>query len=345
MDYVNQIPFKRFQEPKMKSEDEQEIKNRIGGQFPVVGKPNDKKFSQRNLRLEKKEGTISVFTNQPKTRRRVGPRCVSRDRAINFMEYLWEQGFRDRLSYEALKLQFILFFGTNDNRTVERYIGRPKVKKRSSGLAHVMRLNRNKGTVACFTYSNFMELSRKKGLMEILGYISILEDGTVILHHEVMPYYTKQVKLEEVCNNEVSNREVFSRSSNQEVNESSDSSILNLCVHPLCGSQGRAGEGEGAPTTAGDGNKETTENKGKEKKEEVIDSTHTNSYLYPNMNREFYDKDTEHRELVPYLKRLLSAKPFDEEPNGATVLKAVLRASDSTMVTMVHEAEGEDFDE
>jgi len=141
-----------------------------------------------------------TFTTEPKFRRHGRPGCISRDRAMAFMEFLFENGFRSKMGYEALRLQFILFFGTNDSRTVERYIGRPEQVERCGGVARVVRMNRISGKVAHFQYFNERRLSSKKGLMEILGYISILEDGSVILHHEGMPYYTSQVSLEEAMN-------------------------------------------------------------------------------------------------------------------------------------------------
>lgn len=138
-----------------------------------------------------------TFSTEPKFRRHVRPGCISRDRAMAFMEFLFENGFRGKISYEALRLQFILFFGTNDSRTVERYIGRSERVERYGGDVKVVRMNRMSGKVAHFQYFNERRLSSRKGLMEILGYISILKEGSVILHHEGMPYYTCQTSLEE----------------------------------------------------------------------------------------------------------------------------------------------------
>jgi hypothetical protein len=115
-----------------------------------------------------------------------------------FMEYLFEEGFRDRMSYKALKTQFILFFGTNDKRTVERYIGRPGGVKCYGGSTRIFRMNRLSGKIAQFDYFNERRVPAKKGLMEYLGFISIMEDGIVVLHHEGLPYFTRQVSLEEV---------------------------------------------------------------------------------------------------------------------------------------------------
>lgn len=152
--------------------------------------------------MESREHMFRAFTTNPKTRRHVASGCISRDRALAFMEYLFEHGFNGKLSYEALRLQFILFFGTNDSRTVERYIGRPEKVERYSGDAKVVRMNRISGKVAHFQYFNERRLPVKKGLMEILGYISVLNDGSVILHHEGMPYYTSQASLDETLNYE-----------------------------------------------------------------------------------------------------------------------------------------------
>lgn len=150
--------------------------------------------------MESREPVFRAFTTSPKTRRHVASGCISRDRAMAFMEYLFEHGFRGKLSYEALRLQFVLFFGTNDDRTVERYIGRPERVERYGGDAKVVRMNRISGKIAHFQYFNERKVPAKSGLMEILGYISILKDGTVILHHEGMPYYTSQASLDETLN-------------------------------------------------------------------------------------------------------------------------------------------------
>lgn len=150
--------------------------------------------------MESREPMFRAFTTSPKIRRHGASGCISRDRAMAFMEYLFEHGFRGKLSYDALRLQFVLFFGTNDGRTVERYIGRPERVQRYGGDAKVVRMNRISGKIAHFQYFSERKIQAKKGLMEILGYISVLKDGTVVLHHEGMPYYTSQASLDGALN-------------------------------------------------------------------------------------------------------------------------------------------------
>lgn len=182
-----------------------------------------------------------------------------------------------KCSYETLRFEFENCFGTNDDRTVIRYIGRPKETIRSSGSSMV-RINRASGRVAPFEYMNTRRVSKKTGLMERLGYITLkpeelnIEQGAiklsrktenwiVIIHHERMSYYTKQVPLE-VAN------------PLPEMKESNNSSNVTVCVSTLSANPSLIDEAEGVREPAledkcGEGSLTKVE------KEEVIDDTHT----------------------------------------------------------------------
>lgn len=263
-----------------------------------------------------------TFTTEPKTRRHLTRGAfISGNRAAEFMQHLWEVGLKKLCRYEVLEFEFIQFFGTNDKRTIERYIGRPEQTIRSKGSSTV-RINRTSGKVALFDYSNNRKICRKQGLLENLGYITLkqeersIEQGTyrltqktglwiAVLHHERMSYYTEQTTLETA--NLV-----------PEVKEESDSSIDEMCVSGLLEEKDNQGFLQGkecektvlevvSPT-----NIETVETNSieVEKKEEVIDSTHTNqsseSEHIPNMHG--YG-------LAPEAETLLRARSLRTEPD------------------------------
>lgn len=118
------------------------------------------------------------------------------------MRYLWDQGLRKTCGYTTLEFEFTRFTGTNDPRTVTRYIGRPPQKKETSGIAEAHRQNVKSANVALYRYRNTLRLMRKIGLMEKLGLITFYEhkmykqkEWRVILHHETQPYFTEQQHL------------------------------------------------------------------------------------------------------------------------------------------------------
>ena len=153
-----------------------------------------------------------------------------------------------KCGWATLEYEFINFFCSNDSRTVTRYIGRPRETIRSSGSSMV-RINRASGRVAPFEYMNTRRISRKMGLMERLGYITLkpeelnveqgaiklsrkTENWIVIIHHERMSYFTKQVPLE-VAN------------PLQEMKESNNSSNVTVFVSTLSANPSLIDEAEG----------------------------------------------------------------------------------------------------
>jgi len=170
-----------------------------------------------------------------------------------------------KCSYETLEFEFIHFFGSNEKRSIERYLGRLE-QNLSYGSANMTRVNQTSGKVAMFHYSNKRKVLGKKGLLEILGYVSRVREGNetkFILHHENMPYYTEQVTLESAV-------------SIPEVNENNITKDK-MCVSSLLvenlNQDILRNEGGGGGTL----DCESPHNIEIEKKEEeVIDSTHTN---------------------------------------------------------------------
>jgi len=207
--------------------------------------------------------SFKTFSTSPKFRRRVKPRCISGKRAKLFMEHLWRKGIRE-CSYKRLVIEFVQFFETNDKRVIEKYLGRPEKIERHSATS-VVRMNRLTGKIAHFQYSNERRIPGKKGLMEILGYISILDEEHVLIHHDFMPYYTKQVKLEEVS------PLPFKKNNACE-------GVSGVIKKDLCVCSIEAGERKTTHSLSNPPNPPKGGNK-KEKKEEVIDCTHTNLFI------------------------------------------------------------------
>jgi hypothetical protein len=215
------------------------------------------------------------FTTAPKTRKH--GYLVSLDRAQAFMEHLRNLGLK-KCSYSTLEFEFIQFFGTNEPRTLERYLGRLE-KNLSYGSANLVRVNQTSGKVAQFHYANRRRILAKKGLLEILGYITRIQEGKETLfqiHHENMPYFTEQTSLEFAV-------------SLPEVNECSDVIKDKMCACSLSventdnpiHSLRAEGESLREETLVGSCLSQqptapSIEGIDGEKEEEVIDSTHTN---------------------------------------------------------------------
>jgi len=180
------------------------------------------------------------------------------------MEYLWEKGRWKKASYPTLEWEFIQFFQTNDKRTIVKYLGRPRQIVRYSA-GNVVRMNRQSGLLAQFDYHNTRKLDRKQGLLEILGHITDLKNGNFNLNHEKFSYHTEQAVLEPLSN---------SRSNREGIIE--ESSIDNLCASSI----EAKGNIEASYDAGGLLDEDRIEGK---KEEEVIEDTHANPYLYPNM--------------------------------------------------------------
>jgi hypothetical protein len=220
-----------------------------------------------------------TFTTQPKTRKHLTRGAfISGTRAAQFMQHLWDAGLKKSCSYETLKWEFVNCFGTNDTRTVERYIGRPEQTIRSKGSSTV-RVNRTSGKIALFDYSNNRKTCRKQGLLENLGYITLkqeertIEQGTykltkktelwiAVLHHERMSYYSEQAILE-------------TANPLQQSEEGLEFSKDEMCVSSLLEKNCNETVLEVSPNV--EAGKRTLSREIK-KEEEVIDSTHTNQW-------------------------------------------------------------------
>ena len=195
----------------------------------------------------------TAFTTSPKTRRHIR-HSVSGKRAKDFMEHLWRVGF-NRCKYKALAIQFIQFFGTNDERTMTKYLGRPEKTVRHDGNA-TLRIKRGGGH-ALFSYSNTRKVKPKTGLMETLGYITLNKKTSwVKIHHEQMSYCTEQRKLEE-----------FPPATPLSRSNECKSIIKDYCVRPI-------GQGVNASSFAG-----SLERERKKEEEDIIE--HTNKFVQP----------------------------------------------------------------
>lgn len=204
----------------------------------------------------------TTFTTEPSTRRHV-ENFASYKRAVAFMERLWQVKLRKCLSYGTLRYEFECFFGSNEDRTVFRYLGRLESIERYSG-ASVVRQNRQSGTVAHFLYTNQRFIEAKVGLLERLGFIDLnKKTGKVTVHHERLEYYTEQSNLE-------------SPNDTQEMKERVDCSNDKVCVSSLgtnCNTSLFQPMGRARETALGTGVSplEATERK----EEEDIDGTRT----------------------------------------------------------------------
>jgi len=243
------------------------------------------------------------FTTEPKFRRFLKRGAfISLNRALEFMAHLWEVGLK-KCSYETLEWEFIQYFGSNDKRTIERYLGRPEKIERHMGLSKVVRMNRQSGKVAQFEYMNERKLPAKKGLLEILGYISKVKEDSewrYIIHHERMPYYTVQTTLTEPETEAQETANIL-----QEFEGSSEDSKEDLRVCSLYAQAHSQKERENERGENIEG--------GEKRREEVIDCTHTNQL-----------SESEHIRyasicLTPEEEAMLTAKPLDSQPDKAQI--------------------------
>ncbi len=203
---------------------------------------------------------LKPFTTEPKTRRHGN--FISGDRCRVFMEHCWEKGLRKKASWETLEFEFVQCFETNDSRTVQKYVGRPS-KFVNYQASNMVRINHISGKVAQFSYRTTRKVSRKRGLLEALGYITFCGDGCYRFNHEVLPYYTQQITLE------VSPQSPLQEVNSECVDVAKDDSSAR-CDERVERDTGPIAE---LPRTS----------VGEEKKEEVIECTHTNPYSNSNM--------------------------------------------------------------
>jgi hypothetical protein len=159
-----------------------------------------------------------------------------------FMEHLWELKLKD-CSYETLEYEFIQRFGTNEPRTIKRYLGTPEQLVKSQGSTKMMRMNRQSGKVAVFEYYNEKRIPAKKGLMEILGFITRYKQGNETrfrINHETMPYYTQQTTINE--HQKTENNQESKEESQEAIKE--DLRVCSLYINPSlsCEAKGEWGK-------------------------------------------------------------------------------------------------------
>jgi len=235
------------------------------------------------------------FTTKPKTRRHIRG-FISGARAKAFMYELFKKGLR-KCSYETLKYEFVNFFQTCDDRTIRKYIGRPEQTVSSGGSTKIFRVNRMSGKTAQFEYFNTRKIPAEKGLLDVLGWILKLKDGTILINHECMPYFTKQVTLNEASPPASPHSRIY--------DESLESSKDNLRARPLYDSP-----------VYKEINKDIEVEK--KKKEEVIGGTHTNlqhcNYALKHTSYALWEKEVEE-----FLEQLKNAKLVDSEPDRAKI--------------------------
>lgn len=114
-----------------------------------------------NVAVEKKVSIEKTFTTNDKGYRKHTV-FTSGKRRNQFMLHLKERGLTgDIITYNTLKYEFTLCFGSNEQRTIIKYLGRPSYK--------VMVKPKRR-----FAYP--VTVPKKTGLMETLGYITRLEE-------------------------------------------------------------------------------------------------------------------------------------------------------------------------
>jgi len=244
--------------------------------------------------------TLKSFTTEPQIPKKQGNwRSIQNAKA--FMFHLWNLKLK-KCSFSTLEFEFINFFGTNDRRTSTRYIGRIEETVGSGGSVSVVRQNLQSGRVAQFHYFNKRRIPRQNGLMQILGFISILEK-TVIIHHERMPYYSEQVSLE-------------SAYSLHELKEESEYSKDKMCVSSLLEEknsqsilQGKECEKTVLEVVSLDNIDTITERK----EEEVIDCTHT---------RKIGKIGENHKPLSAGEQAILNGRPSGEPDRSTPIRRA-----------------------
>ena len=239
--------------------------------------------------------SLKAFTTEPKTRRHTKTLSISIERCYTFMEHLWELNLKD-CSYQTLEFEFIQCFGTNEPRTIKRYLGIPEQVVKSQGSTKMIRMNRQSGKVAVFEYYNEKRIPAKKGLMEILGLITRYKQGNETrfkINHETMPYYTHQTTLNEHHQAENNQESKESQEALETIKEDLRVCSLYTPTHSLKEPEGVRGKGLGenpmfceanrgesvspmgfSPTNKEGGEIEGGENT--EKKKNPIESTHTN---------------------------------------------------------------------
>lgn len=142
-----------------------------------------------------------VFTTEPKIRRHLAESMPTRKRAAYIMELLFRNGFIKEAPYETIHCFIVKkadFIGL-DERTITRYIGRPKqTLSQSENPRTSLRITYPKtGTTIAKEYSAVKTLPEKLGVCQKLGYMQFdYRNGLpfLILNHRnvPLPYHVKE---------------------------------------------------------------------------------------------------------------------------------------------------------
>lgn len=165
-----------------------------------------------------------IFTTEPKIRRHLADLMPTRKRAALIMELLFQNNFIKEAPYETIYC-FITekadFIGL-DERTITRYIGRPKqTLSQSENLKTSLRITYPKtGTIIAKEYSAVKTLPEKIGVCQKLGYMQFeYRNGLpflVLTHRNVpLPYHVKEALFD------------------SEKSEALEHSKEDLCVSPI----------------------------------------------------------------------------------------------------------------
>jgi hypothetical protein len=204
------------------------------------------------------------FTTEPKTRSKAKFPTISLNRSIAFMQHCYEKGLKEA-SYKTIKYEFEEYWPGCDQRSIIKYIGQPEIKIHY-GPSTVVRQDVSKGsTSAVFHYLNDRTIQEKKGLLEIIGYVTRLPTGKGLearfkFNYENFTFNKEQVPLVQEASE--ASKDNFSVSSIE-----TEASLIDV-KDSMAGSL----KNQRGPFLRGN------DNGGEEKKEEeAIDSTHKSS--------------------------------------------------------------------
>jgi hypothetical protein len=189
---------------------------------PIVAE-NDQKPEGLNRTMADSE--FRSFTTEPKTRRHMPNATLTRKRAADLMELLFQNGLVREAPYKTvyrLVVDKADFIGM-DQRVIEGYMGRPrKTLRQHENVKTDLLIRYSKtGTLISKEYSAVRTLPEKEGICQKLGYMKFdYRNGTVFLifdHRKVpLPYHQEEMPL-----------------FNSEKSECLDVSKDDLCVSPI----------------------------------------------------------------------------------------------------------------
>lgn len=146
-----------------------------------------------------------IFTTEPKLRRHIADLTPTRKRAAFLMELLFQNNFTKEAPYDTI-YHFIVqkadFIGL-DERTITRYIGRPKqtISKNVNPKTSLTITYPKTGTTIAKEYSAIKMLPEKLGICHKLGYMQFeYRNGVafIVLNHRnvPLPYHVKEALLD-----------------------------------------------------------------------------------------------------------------------------------------------------